>query len=450
MTKERAEKFAPILARYPGLIVNNRLCPGMDGDLETPEQFIPATGFPGKNWESCMTMNTTWGYSSWDHNWKSAEVLVRNLIDIASKGGNYLINVGPTAEGLIPDASVGRLKEIGAWMKTNGEAIYGTSPSPFKRLDWGRCTIKKVGGKNLVYLHIFDFPEDGILRIPGLSIQVDKAWPLKSKDQELKVEKAENYMNINVSGIEREKFATVIALETKDEVVVYNAPEISAEYSIFIDKASFSVNSDIPGCILRYTVDGSIPTNESAKADGTNMVMAKSSFVVRSLCFLDGKPVSGVSEKKFDREEPIPATNVLKSKPGVNYEYYEGSWGQLPEFSTLKPLATGIVQNIDLAAKKRKSDYGMVFKGFIRIPETGVYQFVLTSNDGSKMIVSGKTLSNDGLHGFEGKSMDIALARGLHPIEIQYFQAGGGDALKLEWKTGGNELSILDPASLVH
>ena len=450
MTKERADKFAPILARYPELIVNNRLCQGIDGDLETPEQFIPATGFPGKNWESCMTMNTTWGYSSWDHNWKSAEDLVRNLIDIASKGGNYLLNVGPTPEGLIPDASVERLKEIGAWMKTNGEAIYGTSPSPFKRLDWGRCTIKKVGGKNLVYLHIIDFPVDGILRIPGLSIRVDKAWPLKNKNQELKVEKAGNYVNINVSGIEQAKFATVIALETADEVVVYNAPEINADYSIFIDKASFSINSDIQGCILRYTVDGSIPTNESAIAEGINTVNATASFVVKASCFLEGKPVSGVAEKSLAKEEPVPATAVLKSKHGVTYEYFEGSWGQLPEFSTLKPMANGIVQNIDLTAKKRKSDYGMVFKGYIKIPETGVYHFLLTSNDGSKMIVSGKTLSNDGLHGFEGKSMDIALAKGLHPVEIQYFQAGGGDALKLEWKTIGKDLTIMDPDNLVH
>jgi alpha-L-fucosidase len=397
-----------------------------------------------------MTMNTTWGYSYWDHNWKSAEVLVRNLIDIASKGGNYLLNVGPTSEGLIPDPSVERLKEIGTWMKTNGEAIYGTSPSPFKNLDWGRCTIKRAGGKNLVYLHIFDFPEDGILRIPGLSINVEKAFALKNRNAELKVEKAGNYMNIHVSGVEKEKFATVIVLETTDKIVVYNAPEINADYSIFIDKASFSVNSDVPGCILRYTVDGSIPTSESAIAEGINTVGATASFVVKASCFLDGKPVSGVAEKSLAKEEPVPATAVLNSKPGVTYSCYEGSWGQLPEFSTLKPIATGIVQNIDLAAKKRKSDYGMVFKGYIKIPETGVYQFLLSSNDGSKMVISGKTLSNDGLHGFEGKSMDIALAKGLHPVEIQYFQAGGGDALKLEWKTGGRDLTIVDPASLMH
>ena len=110
MNKERAEKLLPLLKLKPGIIHNNRLGGGYKGDTETPEQFIPATGYPGRDWETCMTMNDTWGYKSYDHNWKSTETLIRNLVDIASKGGNYLLNVGPTSEGLIPAPSVERLK----------------------------------------------------------------------------------------------------------------------------------------------------------------------------------------------------------------------------------------------------------------------------------------------------------------------------------------------------
>ena len=84
-----------------------------------------------------MTMNDTWGFKSYDNNWKSTETLIRNLVDIASKGGNYLLNVGPTSEGLIPQPSVERLRGVGAWMKVNGEAIYGTTASPFSHLAVG-------------------------------------------------------------------------------------------------------------------------------------------------------------------------------------------------------------------------------------------------------------------------------------------------------------------------
>jgi len=450
MTKERAARFAPIIAKYPNLIVNNRLCEGIAGDLETPEQFIPATGFPGKNWESCMTMNTTWGYGANDHNWKSAEVLVQNLIDIASKGGNYLLNVGPTSSGLIPEPSIQRLKEVGAWMKTNGESIYGTTASPFKKLDWGRCTVKKVGNKSLIYLHIFNFPNDGILWIPGLSSKVNESYALKNRKNKLQVESAGNYQKINVSDVEKEKFATVIVLETSDEVVVYNSPEINAEYSIFIDKAAFSITSDIPNIVIHYTTDGSIPTNESFIANGINSVSAPTSFAVKALCFINDKAISGLEEKDFIKEEPTTAVAVQQSKPGLDCRYFEGIWGQLPDFSTLKPSDKGISQNIDLNLKKRGNDYGMVFTGFLKVPETGVYKFYLSSNDGSKMIISGKTLANDGLHGLEEKSLDIALAKGFHPIEVQYFQAGGGDGLKLEWKTSGKDRAVVDKSFLLH
>jgi len=114
----------------PDLIINNRAA-GTEkmekvmGDFLTPEQFIPEE-HAGKDWESCMTMNDTWGYKKNDRNWKPAKLLLFNLIDIASKGGNFLLNVGPTAEGVIPEPSVQRLKEIGAWLNVNGEALYGT------------------------------------------------------------------------------------------------------------------------------------------------------------------------------------------------------------------------------------------------------------------------------------------------------------------------------------
>jgi alpha-L-fucosidase len=131
------------------------------------------------DWESCMTMNGTWGFKSDDQNWKTAETLIRNLIDIASKGGNYLLNVGPTAEGLIPQPSVERLARMGQWMKVNGESIYGTQASPFEKTPWGRCTQKELpDGTTRLYLHVFQRPADGKLTVSSLPTKATKSFLL--------------------------------------------------------------------------------------------------------------------------------------------------------------------------------------------------------------------------------------------------------------------------------
>ena len=131
MTPALAGEIVTLLNQHPNLIWNNRLGGGYAGDTETPEQFVPPQGYPGKDWESCMTMNDTWGYKSGDTNFKSAETLILNLIDSASKGGNYLLNIGPDANGHVPEAEVERLHEIGRWIALNGEAVSGTGPTLF-------------------------------------------------------------------------------------------------------------------------------------------------------------------------------------------------------------------------------------------------------------------------------------------------------------------------------
>jgi alpha-L-fucosidase len=217
--------YAFVRGLKPNIIINNRVGKGRQGmqgmsktdqeyagDFGTPEQQIPANGLPGVDWESCMTMNTTWGFKFYDDKWKSSETIIRNLIDIASKGGNYLLNVGPTAEGLIPAPSVERLAEVGKWMKTNGEAIYGTTASPFsKQLEFGRATSKL----NRVYVHVFDWPADGSLKVPAWGRSVARAFLITDRKKALKVEASTDVITIAVPAASPDPIASVIVLETK-------------------------------------------------------------------------------------------------------------------------------------------------------------------------------------------------------------------------------------------
>ena len=176
------------LHKYTKRYLKNHL-----GDYITPEQFIPPKNLE-VDWETCMTMNRSWGYVSWDDKWKSSTELIRKLVDIVSKGGNFLLNVGPTAEGIIPKPSVQRLKEIGEWLKVNGEAIYGTKAGPIQDKKAFRSTQKK----NKIYLHIFEWKKGEVL-IEGFSFQVKSAFlltPQGKKSLKIKTDKSGLWLSL--------------------------------------------------------------------------------------------------------------------------------------------------------------------------------------------------------------------------------------------------------------
>ena len=227
MTDEAAEKLQSLLALQPAIITNDRLKrPNFAGDHKTPEQRIPnLADLDGTDWETCMTMNGTWGYKHYDKNYKTPETLIRNLLDIASKGGNFLLNVGPDAVGEFPSESIYILQEMGRWLKLNGEAVYGTTASPWGLFPWGRCTKKEEKKGTTLYFSVFDWPAGGKLDIPGISNKLVSAKML-ADGTKLKASVSKNgVLSVNLPPVAPDPAASVIKVEVKGKISEQIVPE---------------------------------------------------------------------------------------------------------------------------------------------------------------------------------------------------------------------------------
>ena len=161
-----------VFGLQPDIIVNNRN--RLPGDFSTPEQVIRAEA-GGRAWESCMTLNDSWGYQRADDNWKTPRTVIRNLITCARDGGNYLLNIGPQPDGGIPPESLRILTEVGQWMKTGGETIYGADPCRVSRSNYANFTAKG----NRLYMHVHFWPGSDV-SISGLRQKVTSATILKT------------------------------------------------------------------------------------------------------------------------------------------------------------------------------------------------------------------------------------------------------------------------------
>jgi alpha-L-fucosidase len=220
ITKEQSEELANLVHKLqPACLVSGRVGHGL-GDYDSAGDNQISVGSVKREWETPVTFNDTWGFKKDDHNWKTSQVLIRQLAQVASRGGNYLLNVGPTAEGVIPQPSVERMAAIGKWLKTNGESIYSTSATPFPyELPWGVMT--KRPGK--LYLHVFEWPK-GEFVLYGLKSKVNRAYlladtghkPLPMKEQDDTA--LEHYaLRVQLPSAAPDPNDSVIVLETAGE-----------------------------------------------------------------------------------------------------------------------------------------------------------------------------------------------------------------------------------------
>jgi alpha-L-fucosidase len=433
----------------PEIIINNRVDVGRSGmagltrsgeyagDFGTPEQEIPATGLPGVYWETCMTMNDHWGYNKNDKNWKSTGDLIQKLADIASKGGNFLLNVGPKADGTFPEESTIRLRQMGEWMEVNGASIYGTTASPFEQLEWGRCTWKETGEGAILYLHVFDWPEDNLLVVPGIFNDAKNSYLLADIDKKpLKIVRNEDALIISLPDQQPDSINSVVVLKIAGLPDVSHPPAIKADYDIFIDSLIVVLDSDRENVEIRYTMDGTLPGIESTRYDEPIVIYENTTLSAR--CFRDGKPVSDSTAHTFTKVDPMNPVFPDNLIAGSIARYFEGNWDSVPDFGQLKPLKELITANFVLDSKIKDEYYGFLFEGFIKIDKTGIYRFYTDSDDGSNLYINNLlVVDNDGLHGMQMAFGTVPLKVGYYMIRVEYFEKSGGDDLKVTYQGPG-------------
>jgi alpha-L-fucosidase len=158
-----------------------------------------------------------------------------------------------------------------------------------------------------------------------------------------------------------------------------------------------------------------------------------------------------VVSQNFYQVKARPSRDLSGTAPGLAYAYFQGKWETLPEFAALSPLQSGTCPSFDLGVQKRPEDFAVQYRGFIQIPEDGVYTFYVASDDGSRLWI-GDTLvvDNDGLHGSQTESGRIALTRGFHSIAVGFFQRTGGVDLEVAFRGPGVEHQVVPPEVLFH
>ncbi len=336
-TDERGrDLYAYVRGLQPNIVINSRVGraggdfgldrqSGMLGDYGTPEQTIPEFAIPDMPWETCMTMNGHWGYNAADKNFKTSEDLIRKLADIASKGGNFLLNVGPTGEGKIPATSIERLKEMGEWMKVNGESIYGTVAGPMP-LAWGCVTRADAGGGNTrLYVHVNEPPKDGVLVLPGLlntpvsaGVMGGGAVPAD------KLTRKDDAVVIAAPGL---KADSVVRLDIQGTPDVAIPPTIKADAPIFVGSTTVTITSDRKDVEVRATIDGTDPVATSPIASTLTL---KETATVAARCFRAGKSVSPVAKETLTRVQPTAAVNVAGAVGGRQGAHRQRQAAQLP------------------------------------------------------------------------------------------------------------------------
>lgn len=448
------------------------------GAVFTPE-YQPDVDFEDHYWEESRGMGYSYGYNraedAWDYN--STQSLVLHLIDKVSRGGNFLLDIGPDGHGKIPPIMQERLLQIGEWLKINGEAIYNTVrwkiPAQWSE---GKRDYHAKGGDVILKLTIDPDPGYATKEIfytyNANTNSLYAIFPKYPSDRKLILKDVVLPANTVISFLSTREN---VSWQQVGENVVVNLPEydpnkIKAPYAYVLKISNFGAFSKKPQIkveypnnglqpmitlsantneTIHYTTDGSEPT-ESSPAYVQPFTLEKTSLV-KAKSFMTGSLPSAVAEDNVTRYEWMKGAMIKGLKPGINYKYFEPDDNISLQSVNATAKTSGIANTISLEKKERKDKFAFLFYGYIRIMKDGIYTFYTQSDDGSKLFIDDvEVVNNDKEHGTEEKSGRAALKKGFHKIKVVYFDSGGGNSLKALLQPEGGKKEEISSTVLFH